>query len=882
MEAAVHHVMHCPVRKIKSVIFFMLVCLVSCPAMGQAKQKKALTQDQYALWHQLFMDKFSEHGNWISYLHHYKTGSDTLFVTHTRTKRTFTLPNGTKSAFIGETKFVCLLPGNVLHSINLQNGSAENTPDVEDFAISGTTIITRSTGRSGVLKIIDNQGKVKFRIPHVRQWKLNPAKALIACITQLQDTHSVQLIRIGDGTQTTIEKSRELLHFLEWQEKGQGVAFLKNPDGTDFDRGAVCYYSLTKKKMHRFVMANSVHLPKTMAVGTSLTISEDGQRIFFYMDDTLHSPDKDAKSVQVWSTTDKDVYPAKMATDGWQGYSKVAVWFPDTGECRQLTDNRMPHLLLSGDQRHAITSDPLAYAPQFKQFSDRDYVITDLADGAHHLFLEQFSGNQSYLFVSPGGKYVTYFRNGSWWNYNIRKATHHKLVLPVQASARVNDAKSGSDDSSYFGIPGWDLDDSAVLLYDAYDIWKVAPDGSRAVRLTHGRETNTVFRFAKQSARKHSATSYDGRVSAQYDMTKPQYLTAYNEKDGKTGIFELMPGHKEKPLVYKDRRIDNFLIAECGKQFLFMEQDFDLSPQLVTGKLGSQKQTVVAKSNRQQASYYWGRSELITYRVMGKDMSGVLIYPANYSPDRKYPMVVDIYESQEKELHVYTIPHLPASIGFNATHYMLQDYFVYLPTIVPAVGDTGNSAMACLNAAIEKVLEIGSINKERMGLIGHSYGGFEANFIATQKHPFRTIVSGSGIIDLATNFLHVAWDYNSDDYWMYESGQMRMGKSLYEDRERYYRNSPVFLLEGVSVPMLIWTGADDRHVDAENSIKLYMALRRLRKQGVLLIYPDEKHVISNPKNQQDLRQKIEEWFAFHLKDGPIRPWMQSDYTGKDH
>lgn len=880
MEAPVQYKMHRPIQKIKLVVFFILVCLVSCPVMGQAKLKKALTKEKYALWHQLFADKFSEHGNWISYLHHFKTGSDTLFVTNTHTKRTFAIPNGTKSAFMAETQFFCLLPGNVLHSINLKNGVADNTPDVADFAISGSIIVTRSTG-GGVLKIIDKQGKVKLELPNVTQWELNPAQTHVACITEFEGAHLVQLLRISDGTITTLEKSKEELHFLVWQEKSLGVAFLKNPDGSDFDKGTVYYYDMGGKKMHRYVASTSNNFSKTMAVGTPLTISEDGQRIFFYIDDTRQSLGKDAKAVQVWNTVDKDVFPAKMATDGWQGYSKVAVWWPHTGDCRQLTDNSMPHLLLSGDQRYAITSNPLAYAPQFKQFSDRDYVITDLANGAQRVFLEQFSGNQAYLFVSPGGKFVTYFRNGSWWNYDIRSATHHKLIVPELGSAKVNE-ESELDDSSYFGNPGWDSNDSAVLLYDAYDIWKVASDGSKAVRLTHGRETKTVFRFAKQSATKHSTSSYDGRVTAQYDMTKPQYLTAYDENDGKTGIFELMPGQNEKPLVYKDRRIDNFLIAKDGKHFLFMEQDIDLSPQLVTGKFGNQKHTVIATSNRQQADYYWGRSELITYHVMGTKMSGVLIYPAKYNPDRKYPMVVDIYENQEKELHVYTIPHLPASIGFNVTNYMLQDYFVYLPTIIPVVGDTGNAAVVCVNAAIEKVLENSSIDKDRMGLIGHSYGGFEANFIATQKHPFRTIVSGSGVIDLATNYLHVAWDYNSDEYWMYESGQMRMRKSLFEDQDRYHRNSPVFLLEGVNVPMLIWTGAADRHVDAENSIKLYMALRRLQKKGVLLVYPDEKHVLRNPKNQQDLWQKIEEWFAFYLKDVPIQSWMQADYTGKDY
>lgn len=854
-------------------LFFISIGLVSCSVVGQEPLKKRLTRDGYAQWHQFFPNQLSEKGNWLSYTHHYKSGIDTLFVTHTATKRIFKIPQGTRSAFMNETHFVCVQPQNQLSITDLNLGTVRVVEDVVAYAIAGDVLVTQSG--DGVMKMMDKEAVVWYDFEGVVEVKVSPNGKSVAYVREQSGLFRVEVFDLMNRSTKTLIVAPSIIGNLVWQKEGQGIAFVRPQ--TAADRGLGYYYNFAAGKGYQFSPTDKDHLTEELGVGSYLLFSDDGERIFFMMECMSEPVPTSADLVQVWNTADKDLYPAKRTKKGCNYTSRVVVWWPNSGKSRQLTTDALPQLILSGDQQHAITSNNLAYEPQFKAVSDRDYVITHIATGKAHVFLKAFSGNVNNLFVSPEGNYVTYFKEGSWWNYDIFKRKHYRLEIPGLTNEDV--ARFAHEETSY-GSPGWTPGDKEVLIYDAYDVWKVDADGKNAVRLTRGREMNTVLRILPQLAVKPFQNSFDGVIGAKYNLEQPLYLKAYTETDGKTGIFLLKERERERALVYKDRLIENFLISADGKRFGYVEQDFDLPPQFVLDSFEQPQAVVVARSNPQQDSYYWGKSELVPYLAMGIEMRGVFVYPANYDRNKKYPLIVHIYEKQSKELHQYVLPHLPESRGFNVTNYSLQDYFVFLPCIVPKIGQTGQAALTCVQAGMEKIKAMNIIDEERMALIGHSFGGFEANFIATQKHPFRTIVSGCGYSDLVADYLYIARDFERQEYWRYESGQMRMGTSLYEDPGRYFRNSPILLAEGVTVPILAWTGEKDRNVDAAHSFKFHMALRRLKKESVLLVYPEEKHVLFNPAKQEDLRQKMEQWFAYYLKKGPIQSWMLADYTAK--
>ena len=229
-------------------------------------------------------------------------------------------------------------------------------------------------------------------------------------------------------------------------------------------------------------------------------------------------------------------------------------------------------------------------------------------------------------------------------------------------------------------------------------------------------------------------------------------------------------------------------------------------------------------------------------------------------------MVVHIYDVMSDELHQYVNPSFLNREGFNVTNYTLNGYFVLMPDIIYQMGNPGSSAVDCVTAGVNAVTGKGLVDKDKIGLYGHSFGGYETNFIISQTNIFKAAVSGAGISDIISLYFNISRNgYFQSDMWRFENQQFRIGKSLYDDKEVYVNNSPIMHAENVRTPLLLWTGKNDRIVPWNQSITYYLALRKLEVPTQMLVYPDEDHSLENPENQKNLSQRMMEWFDYWLK-----------------
>ena len=158
-------------------------------------------------------------------------------------------------------------------------------------------------------------------------------------------------------------------------------------------------------------------------------------------------------------------------------------------------------------------------------------------------------------------------------------------------------------------------------------------------------------------------------------------------------------------------------------------------------------------------------------------------------------------------------------------------------------------------------------------MIGHSFGGYETDFSITQTNLFSAAVAGSGVSDLTSGYLSINWSNKNMNSWRYEYQQFRMNKPLHEDYEAYQKNSPIHFVANVNTPLLSYTGSDDTQVNPYQSTEFYLALRRLQKEHVLLLYPKENHIIQGKENQIDLTYKISDWFGYYLKGNKRPQWF---------
>jgi dipeptidyl aminopeptidase/acylaminoacyl peptidase len=286
----------------------------------------------------------------------------------------------------------------------------------------------------------------------------------------------------------------------------------------------------------------------------------------------------------------------------------------------------------------------------------------------------------------------------------------------------------------------------------------------------------------------------------------------------------------------------------------------------------------VSATNRFQKDYAWGKTELVSYRtVAGRDLQGVLLYPANYDASKKYPMIVYPYELLSQTLNLYIVP--TERSYYDPTVWSQNGYFVLRPDIVFRGRDPGISVLEALEPAVRSVTSRGLVDSTKVGLVGHSWGGYEATFVPTRSNMFAAAVAGAPI----TNFLSFAgaihWTPGIAEFDHWETGQARMDVPFWEDMAAYVRNSPAAKVNELRTPMLMEFGDADGTVDWHQGVEFYNFARRAgRDDFVMLVYPGEDHGLRKKENQIDYHRRINQWFDHWLKGEPAPKWMTDGMT----
>jgi len=861
-----------------SLVLFFILPLVACPLWGQVVQKKHLTPTEYDLWGETKVDKISPDENWASYKISYQNGVDTMFVRHLIHKeRYFYITGGENSVFTKENIFICQT-GDQLQILNLETRQKEIISGVTQYSYNVPTnhlLILRKENAENVLEIRSPFSSTVRKISNVTEFLASPDGRKLAFTTNLSAQNSMYLLDLKTVSVPISLTNCNAENFtgLTWHKSGNAVAFLKQ--STNTVDNSLLYYTLQNNKLYELSSKTQADLPsRSFPVYDpfyKIIISDDLQNVFLTIQKSSSDTIMEGKSqVEIWNANDKWIYPQLQNYGNFEKALKVYIWQPIKKVITPLTSVQLPKVMLTADFENAVLFNPLDYEPQFEDEGPSDYYMLNLKTLEKQIFLKKQYGHKATVLLSPTGKYIAYFKEKNWWIYNISSKVHKnitaKMAVKFTAKTRILAPES------LCGSPGWSIGDHEILLYDQYDIWAVSIEGNYYRRLTRGREAKINYRIAQSLDNNGSSYLYDGSKTLAFDLNSNLILHAHGE-DEKTGYFVWTRKTGEQPIIYKDSFVDELKYNLNCKGILFRQQGYDLSPQLMYASLFSEP-TTFYNSNPHQRKYYWGRSSLIYFQnSKGKNLKSVLIYPANYQPEKKYPMIVHIYEIQSNKVHIYTNPTLQNGAGFNASLLASEGYFVLLPDIDYVKGNPGISAMDCVQSATKKVLDLGLVEKDQIGLMGHSFGGYGTSFIASQTSMFSAIVASGGITDLNSFYFTVNQRSGQPNMWRFQSEQWNIGKSPYEDPVSYYNNSPITQAEKITAPVLIWTGKSDKQVDIHQSLEFYLALRRLGKKCIMMLYPDEGHVLTNEVNQKDSTIRVLEWFDYFLKNKQDKKWI---------
>ena len=865
-----------PCRKTTFFLVFILQ-LVACSLWGQVLQKKALTASDYPKWGDLDPEKISPDGQWVSYSLYYQNGQDTLFVKSITSSKKYAFPLGTRGNFI-TTEWFAYKMQKELHLVNLKTGEQKRIDNVIKNLYAAPSeqllILTGEEAKENTLVIQSPDGNVVQRIAGVREFVMNPAKTMLLYTQKTGQQYSINLLDLSKNNKRTMLYSGvDPFANLVWHKEGTALAFTQK-SAADLHGNTLFFYNLPDKKLyHSKALSQQNFLGDSLSIPVAsykLQISGDRQKLFFGLQRIKQTKDSAKSSdVQVWNANAKWIYPTEENQKKFKGVY-LGFWSPEQDHYRLITNDSLPQPMLTGDQKYALISNTKQYEPQYRREGPRDFYLLDLSTGKKELLLKEHPDYYLYTIPSPQGKYIAYFHQKNWWIYDIQKKTHTNITKNIGVAFFHNKNEQFNGEEAYPNL-GFTPGDKEILLCDPYDIWAISPDGNAARRLTHGRESQTKFRLAGYSQVMLGRLNYDGWILDPIDPEKGMLLEATG-KDGGTGYYKWSTKSNDKIVFSVDTGLS--LMVNTAGTYMYLEQSYELPPRLMALTPKEKTPQLIVQSNPQQEQFYWGKAKLIHYKnSKGIPLKGVLYYPAAYDKQKKYPMIVQIYQKFSERIHNYIIPLEFDSEGFNISTYTTQGYFVLLPDITYEIDNPGVSALDCVVAATKEVIGQGLVEANKIGLIGHSFGGYEADFIITQTNLFATAVAGAAITDFTSHYLSVGL-FGKPLMWRFENHQMRMKKSLFEDRQGYARNSPIEHVQNCTTPLLSWTGTEDNNVPWTQSSEFYLALRRLGKPNIMLVYPKEGHDIENRDNQKDLSTRIHQWFDYHLKNTSPAAWIK--------
>ncbi|SMC88879.1 S9 family peptidase [Pedobacter africanus] len=840
---------------------------------GQVYKKRLLTPGEYPLWGYLVPDKISDKANWVSYRSWYEhTGEDTLVVQQTYGHKKYVFAGSESGKFNGDTDFACM-KSDTLTLVELKSGKSLKIPHAANFAFSGNQkfliVLLKQTDQKFTLEIRDRTGSVVEKVLDIAQYRFEPSEnGIVYCVAK-NNVYSAEFILFKDLASRKTFTTNHKAPFKNFVWSGNSIAFIEAlTEGFE-----IFVYHLLQDKLNRLDQKKATGFPAEMKISDgrfkNLMISKNGEKVFFWLkENQIKSNLIDPKAVQVWNAGDKQLFGSKKLLGDYVMSDKLAVWDLKHNSVLQLTDKDRPSGFLSADYNYAFTYDKNAYEPQTRQIGAYDLYLVNLKNGEKKSIIDRYTLGDYIPSRSPDGRYLCYAKQGHWWIYDIQTDLHTNITTSLHNSFFVEYTNIPQEDAPY-GIGGWTTK-GEVILYDRYDLWKISLDGKVKVRLTKGREIQKTYRV-KFDSRIYNA----GAESNMYtlDPNKGLLLTTSDRDIGATGISYLSSRLGPKDLLWENKKLHQVSKAEHMDTFMYLEESFSSPPKLM---LYDGKTKEIAGSNKHQDQYHWGKSERIEYFVNGIKTKGVLFYPAGYQSGRKYPMVVNIYERQFAYIHDYENPTLINGAGNNVTNFTLQGYFVLYPDINYEFGNLKESVTKSVLSAVDAVIVKGDVQPDKIGLIGHSFGGYETDLIITQTDRFAAAVAGAAWTDLVSAYLYFGQETMRPDFFRFEDQQMRIGKSLYEDMESYLKNSPVLLADKVKTPLLGWAGKDDATINSLQSMEFFLALRRANKEHILLVYPEDGHQLEKKENAADLSERIMQWFDYYLKGGEKQDWMNKN------
>jgi dipeptidyl aminopeptidase/acylaminoacyl peptidase len=759
---------------------------------------------------------------------------------------------------------------------------------------------TRPRGTDLILRELKTG--TELNVGNVSEFNFNKSGKYLALVIDAADQagNGLQIRDMSTGTIASLDTDKAFYERMAWTTEGDALTMLKGTDDRAFRErlfsvvGFTGFGSGAPKKVV-YNPKDDKAFPANMSVSGNRTPTWNEERsamIFGIADLTAvprpagrgnatppaeggdapagaAAPPADAAekaNLVIWHYKDPRLQSQQRVQESAdRSFSYPALYRPADNTMVRLADDEVPTVQVTGRGKWAIGTSNTAYELMGnlhgRQF--RDVYAIDTNTGKRTTVKKELRwGNSS----SPDSTKYLYYENKHFYVFNAETGQTHNITEKVPTSfVNVEDDHNVVDPPS--NAIGWTSDNEFVLLSDRWDIWKVpVTPGAAAVNLTVNGKKDSI--------------RYQNRVPGIYqnergiDLSKPQYFSVMGEWTKRAGYGVLEPGKVGlNMLLWEDANISGLQKAEKGDTWIYRRETPTEAPQVFVTDASLKNSRKIVDTAPEAASLAWSAgAQLVEFKnAKGERLQASLYLPANYEKGKSYPTIVYIYERLTQGHNQYG---RPAANGFNRQAYTSNGYAVLQPDIKYYINDPGMSAAWTLPAAVKAAVATGVVDPAKVGLHGHSWGGYQTAFTITQTDMFAAAIAGAPLTNMISMYSVIYKNSGGTNGAIFESSQGRFTGGPWEQWEAYTRNSPVAHAAKVKTPLIILHNDQDGAVDFTQGIEYYNTLRRLQKPVVLLEYPGENHGLARPANQQDYTVRVKEFFDHYLKGAPAPDWWK--------
>lgn len=675
---------------------------------------------------------------------------------------------------------------------------------------------------------------------------------------------------------------------------GKSVCFMIHHK-TYQNRNEIWLYNERMNLAEKKVDDNSLGInPELRIADMPPVFSRNGRYVFFYLQNKGFPVKKeDYVSLDVWNYRDPVIQSAQLMNAGPKIYSsvigvennKVIQLESDSIKLKTYPDmTRGDYTVTMSDVGDQFWLDPYSNSNFIK------YYIVSMIDGSQTELSLQ--GNNEFYF-SPSGKYLVYFSSSGGKNYyysvslntgkTINICESISPTLFTLSNVLSEYGSSPGDIMPPAGIASWFQNDEGVLVYDKNDIWKLDyATGKAPICITHNYGKKNKVKLWLLYARDNLGQEIPHLES------ESALLAAFNTQNCFNGFYRASFGKNADPhllsmgpwtvfvnngyllpsnLTVFDPGIEPLKAKNANVWIVKRHTATDAPNYYYTKNFTDFKRITNIQPH---TSYNWLQTEKVAFTQLdGVASSGVLYKPENFDPNKKYPVIIHYYQRFSERVYQYLPARFAASV-INIPWFVSRGYLVFTPDIHFTKSKLGLSAYNAIEGAANWLCQQSYVNPNKIGINGHSLGGFKTDFVITRSSRFAAALSGAGISNNIEGALGLGGQDNGSRL---EVTERRFGVPFYGNIDVYLENSPILKADQITTPLLLLHCKADYAVPWQHSVELFTALRRLQKPVWFLQYDDGNHILELEKDRIDYTIRITQFFDHYLKDYPMPKWM---------